>query len=337
MALSEHNPRVSIGLPVFNGEKHLEAALDSIRAQTYPDFELIISDNASTDRTTEICRDLALSDHRIRYYRNETNIGGARNFNRVFTLATAPYFKWAAHDDVIAPDFLARCVEVLDRDPSVVLCFSKVTIVDDAGTAIGDYKLDLKQVGSALPRDRFADLVLIDHLCIHVFGLIRSEVLRRTSLHGSYVASDRVLLAELGLLGRFHDISEYLFLSRDHGGRAIRAVPFNFRTAWYDPRRTRRMAFPHWKTLGEYVRLVNRLPLSRGEKMSCYLKIARWPAANMNWARMVSDLIIAAAPPAHALLLNLERRYYRDPRYWLRSAPAPEVNSGVRSDPGSHR
>ncbi|HEY7648639.1 MAG TPA: glycosyltransferase [Methylomirabilota bacterium] len=317
--MSNLEPRVSIGLPVFNGERHLEAALHSILAQTFSDFELIISDNASTDRTGEICRDLAARDGRIRYYLNERNIGGARNFNRVFELSTAPYFKWAAHDDMIDPAFLSRCVEVLDQDPSVVLCFTKVKVVDDGGQSIGDYKLELKQIGSPRPRDRFADLVLIDHLCLHIFGLIRSDALRKTSLHGSFIASDRVLLAELGLLGRFHDVAEPLFLSRDHGGRSIRALPINFRRAWFDPQAQGGASFPHWRTLGEYLRLVHRLRLGPSEKMTCYLHIVHWLSANLNWARMVTDVIIAVAPGSYRVLSNL-KRYYRDEDYWVRSA-----------------
>ena len=99
-------PRVSIGLPVYNGENFLEFALDSILGQTFQDFELIISDNASTDATESICRRYAAKDSRIRYYRNPNNQGAAQNYNRVFALARGEYFKWAAHDDVCKPNYL---------------------------------------------------------------------------------------------------------------------------------------------------------------------------------------------------------------------------------------
>ncbi|NES80204.1 MAG: glycosyltransferase family 2 protein [Moorea sp. SIO2B7] len=118
-------PRVSIGLPVYNGEKFLKQAIDSILAQTFKDFELIISDNASTDKTEQICREYAAKDKRISYYRNNENRGAAWNFKYTFDLARAKYFKWAAHDDVCATNFLASCVEVLDNDPSVVLSYPK--------------------------------------------------------------------------------------------------------------------------------------------------------------------------------------------------------------------
>jgi glycosyltransferase involved in cell wall biosynthesis len=117
-------PRVSIGLPVYNGERFLKDALDSILSQTYRDFELIISDNASSDHTEEICRRYAARDERVRYYRYDNNVGAARNFNRVFQLSRGEYFKWAAHDDICSPGFLQRCVKILDSDTAVVVCFS---------------------------------------------------------------------------------------------------------------------------------------------------------------------------------------------------------------------
>ena len=92
-------PRISIGMPVYNGEQFLAGALDSVLTQDFEDFELIISDNASEDGTQKICLDYAARDRRIRYYRNEMNIGGSRNHSRVFELSAAEYFKWAHYDD----------------------------------------------------------------------------------------------------------------------------------------------------------------------------------------------------------------------------------------------
>ena len=103
--MNRRKSRVSIGMPVFNGEKYLRESIESILDQTYQNFELIISDNASTDRTQEICLEYARKDNRISYYRNDKNLGGPRNYNRVFELSSAEYFKWAAYDDVLAPEF----------------------------------------------------------------------------------------------------------------------------------------------------------------------------------------------------------------------------------------
>src|SRR5512145_868606 len=123
--LMADRPRVSIGLPVYQGARFIRNALESILAQTHEDFELIISDNASTDGTEAIVRAYAERDRRVKYHRNARNVGAAQNFNRVFSLASGEYFQWVAHDDVLAPACIARCVEVLDRERDVVLCYGR--------------------------------------------------------------------------------------------------------------------------------------------------------------------------------------------------------------------
>src|SRR5574341_1733201 len=129
--MTHGTPTVSIGLPVYNGERFLVEAINSLLAQTYTDFELIISDNASTDRTDEICMSFQASDARIRYYRQKTNIGGGNNANFTFKVAKGKYFCWAAHDDVYAPRFLEECVAVLDGAPEVVLSHTIVAEIDE--------------------------------------------------------------------------------------------------------------------------------------------------------------------------------------------------------------
>ncbi|MEO1346882.1 MAG: glycosyltransferase family A protein, partial [Pseudomonadota bacterium] len=113
---SNQSPRVTIGVPVYNGDAYLAEALDSILNQTFTDFEVIISDNASTDGTEQICRDYAARDDRVRYIRQEKNLGAAPNFNLLVPIARGEYFKWAASDDLIAPEFLNYCVEALEKE-----------------------------------------------------------------------------------------------------------------------------------------------------------------------------------------------------------------------------
>src|SRR5947207_10432807 len=123
--MTERPPKVSIGLPVFNGEKFLAGALNGLLQQEFEDFELIISDNASTDSTEAICRDFATKDRRIRYQRNKTNIGASGNYNRVFELARGDFFKWASHDDECHPSLVRRCLETFDDAPALaVLVFT---------------------------------------------------------------------------------------------------------------------------------------------------------------------------------------------------------------------
>ena len=128
-------PTVSIGLPVYNGGNYIRDVLDSILSN-FNDFELIISDNASTDNTRAICRSYAEKDSRIRYHRNEENLGAAWNFNQVFHLARGKYFQWACHDDVWTSTLLERYVQVLDQMSDVVLCYSKTAYIDEHGKPI---------------------------------------------------------------------------------------------------------------------------------------------------------------------------------------------------------
>jgi len=277
--------RVSIGLPVFNGEKYLRQALDSILAQTYQDFELIISDNASTDRTQQICNDYINKDDRIRYYRNRQNLGAPRNFNRVFELSSSEYFKWAAYDDLIAPDYIQKCVRVLDNDPSIVLCHSKTNRINEQGKLIGNYdNRTLRRVSSWKPHERFGDLISIHNPCWSIFGVMRANSLRKTPLHGSYIGADRNLLAEIGLLGRIYEIPEYLLFRRDHDqaytqrfceqGFAINIAEYSEQLAWWA--KDNWTYFPNWKNMFEFFRSIRRVQLKRTERLLCYNEILRW-------------------------------------------------------------
>lgn len=269
--MSRDKPRVSIGLPVFNGENYIEHALESILAQTYRDFELIISDNASTDSTPNICQAYADKDPRIRYYRNEENLGGPANFNHAFELSTGEYFKWAAHDDVLAPGFLLACVQVLDRDPKVVLCHPRARIIDENGSVIENYDVHLR-TDSAQPHVRFHDLIWVRHWCLQFQGLIRRNALKLTPLHGEYASADRVLLVQLAFLGRFHEIGEYLFFSRRHGQQGSRFVhDLHAHSAWFAPSEKGRFQAPASKLVLQHFRAVRDAPLSPSERARCYL------------------------------------------------------------------
>src|SRR5262249_35870034 len=141
-------PVVTIGLPVFNGARYLSSSLDSLLAQSFVDFELVISDNASTDATEEICRDYAARDKRIRYLRRGTNRGAAWNFNSLVHESSAPYFKWATHDDVHAPAYVERCLHALeDGGARVSLAYPRTLLIDENGDALREYAdgLDLRQ------------------------------------------------------------------------------------------------------------------------------------------------------------------------------------------------
>ena len=188
-------PYVSIGLPVYNGGAYLEDALKSLVAQSFDEFEIVISDNASNDDTGAISQDFAADDRRIRYTRNTENLGAADNFNQTFQLANGRYFKWAAHDDVYAPDFLLRCVQVLDSNPIVAICYSRQVDIDEEGERIC-YNAYRVRADLHRPYQRFADVMDFLRGAPAIWGLMRKHTLQRTSLIGKYYASDLVLLAE---------------------------------------------------------------------------------------------------------------------------------------------
>ncbi len=283
-------PRVTIGLPVYNGEALLETALESLLGQTLGDFELIIADNASTDATPEICRRYAERDSRIRYLGADHNLGAAANFNRIVPLARGEYFKWAAHDDCCAPRFLQTCVEVLDADPAIVLATTRTRRIDETGHPLDVYDFDLNCDG-ADPARRFAS-ILRGHKCYEIFGLIRTEVLRHTDLIGGYAHGDGVLLADLALRGRLHESPEPLFLARSHESQSMAMVlDYHAYTSWFDPTKAGRLVFPCWRILREYLRIVGRAPITTRQRIACYRHLATWCVA---WRRRLRGDLTAA-------------------------------------------
>ena len=233
-------PRLTIGLPVYNGEKYLAESLDALLGQSYSDFELVISDNASTDSTEEICRDYLARDSRISYYRQPVNIGATPNHNWTFEHSHGELFKWASYDDLYGRDLLKRCIEALDDDPGLVLAHAYQAIIDAAGDIVlkVDYPLNTEDPHAP---ERFRSLLMTvggDDF----YGVMRSDVLRRTPLNGSYHHSDRTIMAEMALYGRFHQVPELLFFRRDHPDRAERAKPtIRSRSANMEPRRASRL------------------------------------------------------------------------------------------------
>ena len=271
-------PRVSIGLPVHNGETYLADSLESLLCQSFEDFELIISDNASTDGTAEICRHYASQDRRIRYFRQPNNIGSAPNHNFVIMKASGELFKHASHDDRYAPELLERCVEVLDECPRFVLAHSWSSVIDSTGTVqrLVDYTVATDALRAP---DRFRSM-LFDGWGDDEGGVVRTSVLRRTGLHGSYHFADRVLTAELALYGPFHMVPERLYFRREHGGQSGAMAGVRDRCSILDPRRASRMRHPTVRLYGEYlfgyILAIQRAPVSDVDRRECYRTLARW-------------------------------------------------------------
>ncbi len=229
-----HNPRLSIGVPVYNGERFLPALFENLTAQTFRDFEIVVSDNASTDATPLICAEWASRDPRIRYHRNSSNVGACANFNKVFELAQAPLFKWAACDDSYGPTYLEACVRIMDNNPDVVLSQTDVICVDDQGipferdAATGHFiipgttlryaidPIDVGESSSALAR--FYDVLFRCRSNAQIFGIIRRDALARTGLLPNFLGSEKATVLELALLGRFGQDRSPLFHRCYHPG-----------------------------------------------------------------------------------------------------------------------
>jgi glycosyltransferase involved in cell wall biosynthesis len=291
-------PLVSIGMPVFNGANYVAAAIESILAQSFADFELVICDNASTDATGEICAGYAARDPRVRYVRNPRNIGAGPNFDRCFHLAQGTYFHWAAHDDLLAPDFLARAVAALERCPEAVLCTAGIVEIDAEGAVLRRYATALAGMDAPDPAQRFDRIINAHHQSEDFFGLYRRAALLGTGLIGTFSGSDRVLLAEIALRGPWVRLPEHLFLHREHRDRATRALLLVDRKAamrWLAPEGPPRGKLYHLVLFADYCRVVRR-NLRRGERGGCYRALLRWWLTDGHFADVVRDLLLAIHP-----------------------------------------
>ncbi len=315
-------PRLSIGLPVYNGENFLAESLDALLGQSYEDFELIISDNASTDATPDICRRYEKRDSRIRYVRQLRNIGCAPNHNFVIEQARGELFKTASHDDLYARDLLRLCIDALDEHPQVVLAHSWSAVIDSTGavTELVEYSVD-----TAAPRapERFRSM-LFDGWGDDEGGVIRMDVLRRVALHASYHFADRTFTTEIGLHGPFYMVPDWLYFRRHHAGQGGARSTVRARCANLDPRRADWLRHPAVRLYAEYiwgyVAAIRRAPLSPADRQACYRLLARWvasravPVAGRSLSRSglrTGEPASAAPPPGisvSALVAGLQRR-----------------------------
>jgi glycosyltransferase involved in cell wall biosynthesis len=303
-------PLVSVGVPVYNGEAYLEDAIRSVLAQTLDDLELILCDNASSDRTAEICRDYAARDPRLRYHRNARNLGAAANYNLAYSHARGRYFKWLAHDDRMLPSFLAKTTRALEERPDAVLCNSVVQYIDSTGAPLGLYDTKLGGANVDSPSQRFAWMVLRSHTCADFFGLIRREALRDSLLHATFHGADRALLAQLALRGRLLQLPAPLLAIREHPNRYTRAQRRSVdRATWHDSAGGH-VSFPTWRLYREYLSLVRRESLTPEERSRCYAVLARWWACNWNAARAVVDVLAVAVPSAPAVAERVKVRLF---------------------------
>jgi glycosyltransferase involved in cell wall biosynthesis len=304
------SPRVSIGVPVYNGQKYVRFTLESLLAQTFADIEIIVTDNCSTDNTPKIVDEYASRDPRVKYFRNPSNIGPALNYNRSVELASGQYFKWNPADDVCAPQFIEKCVQVLDSDASAVLAYPRTTVIDSDGKVCYQYEYET-DFDDSRPNVRLGRIIHVNHK-IHgaheLYGLMRTEALRKTPGFRTHVRGDSVLLARLLLLGRFVRVEEHLFYNRDHTDRSSKYLAKKMvrkgsrlskylgcgplpAAEWWDPRLKGKIVFPEWRVLREYIRTVQDSELPAAQRFACYRTLSAFTLCHL--PKMGRDVVIA--------------------------------------------
>lgn len=280
MAQATAKPRISIGMPLYNCEKYIGEAIEAHLRQTYTDFELIITDNASTDRSGEICKAYAAKDPRVKYHRNPENVGAGGNFRRCFELATGEYFRWTPSDDLVGPELLELCVEVLDHDPSVLIAYPQTRLIDGEGRIIEDYDENLHLMQDR-PSTRYKEVMRRLRLCNVQYGLTRRAIMARTGLMRNYAGGDIPLILEFSLYGKFYEVPEHLFYRRMHEGASSAMKDVKDVMALYDPKKREKFFARNWVHMGANILSVTRAPISFPEKLSLYGFILRC----MIWAR----------------------------------------------------
>lgn len=268
-------PLVSVAIPAYNCERYIAQSIESLLKQSFGDFELVISDNASTDGTEGVCRRYEAQDSRVRYVRRTENIGGPGNFRYVFSLCKGKYHKWSTADDHWHPEFLREAVAVLETRPDVVLCYPKTQLIDAEGHKLEDYEDNLELADDS-PRKRFRDLYRLIGLCNAHLGLLRRDAMLRTELIAGHLASDVDFLAEMALIGKFHVLPDVRFYRRFHTTSSSWARgDKTHQTAYYAPKAKGMSAVGTWKRFGFQLGVIARSPAPMADKLALTVDILR--------------------------------------------------------------
>ena len=260
-------PLVSIGMPIYNSEKFIRQALDSLLKQDYEHFEVIISDNHSTDATREICLDYAARDGRLRYFRNEMNVGAIRNFNKVFEISQGEYFMWHAHDDYKESNYISSCLNIFGTHPNIILCCSNA-LLNEKGR-FRELRENFNTMGMS-PNKRFRK-ILWNNSCASIYGLMRRSVLGKTGLFRDTIGSDNLLLAELSLMGEFYQLPLFLFKVEIRSGSIFKKIKAIFETTL--PSGKQNCFFPFTKLALEHWRLIQNSELVGMDRLIAFLDI----------------------------------------------------------------
>jgi glycosyltransferase involved in cell wall biosynthesis len=273
-------PFVSIGLPVYNGENFVAEAIRCVLDQTFSDWELIICDNCSTDRTLAICRQFADRDSRIRVYQNARNMGVCFNYSEVFRLSRGQYFKWMAHDDLFAPRFIETCIQELEKDEDVVLAFTKMCYVDAGGRVLRRQASELSVLGptaESRAKQFLASAAQSTDFLWLAYGLVRRDVLQQSGSMGLYAGSDHVMLFKIALRGCIKQIEEEMFFRREHSEASTckRGSTVRERAKFAYADDNRRLVLPWCRMLKEHLICVLDTPIPFWSRLGCITAIVR--------------------------------------------------------------
>lgn len=280
---STRAPRVTIGVPVYNGAATLEFALRSLMAQTYRDIEILISDNGSTDETPQILARLAAEDPRIRVVRQPTNLGANGNYSYVAREARGEFLKWASASDWVHPTMIEKCVAAIDTDPGAVLAAPRTRLFHVDLDHTEEYERDLTILGES-PLDRISQWFALGALNNAFNGVIRLSALRRTRVVPAYMSADLVLMGHLALLGRFILVDEPLYFRRMDIETSTCLQPEAERIRHHYPKVTARTLFQEWKHQFGWLRVGLTAPMPLGERVQLLLYLARrcfWKRAEL--------------------------------------------------------
>lgn len=283
------SPLVTVGMPVFNGEPFLAETLDSVLTQDYPAFEVVVSDNASTDSTLSLLRDRARTDPRLRIVTTEINMGAGWNFNRVLELAEAEYFHWAGADDLMDRAMLSRCVNALEENPGAVLAYPRTMLIDADGEETGEFPNRL-ELADKSPSARLRRYLRNIRLANPIFGVMRTDELREAGGLGTFPSADLLTLGRLAIRGEFIEIDQVMFYRRMHKDQSWQgAGGHEGFAAWFDPLHPKRVVFPSWRLFREFLRTSIFADISPGERLRCVLVVlVEWP--RRRWRQMIGEL-----------------------------------------------
>ena len=207
-------PLVSIGLPVYNGELHLRSSLGAILGQDYPNLEIIISDNASTDNTWDICKEFAAKDSRIILSRNDSNKGAFFNFLNVMGGANGDFFMWAAHDDLHVQTYVSDCLLAFDANPSAIMCCTELGFINEDGSTRKNWHYNnIESIGKTLV-ERIHEVI---SRCgwFATYALFRRAAIPILSRLKECYGGDVILLIELAIAGECAKVHKPLYYRRE--------------------------------------------------------------------------------------------------------------------------